>query len=126
MSLGEQETSDTNRPLFSSIVSGSVCPESLPQPSSDRLTLSEGTASLRLFIHSLPVAAFTCDEDGRVILYNQAAVTLWDREPHAMKDTWCVSCRIFKTDGTQDFLIRLAVSIPFIIGMLRSNRTMSG
>ena len=92
MSLEEEEISGTNGPLFSSLVSGSVCPESFPETT---------PASTSHFIHSLPVAAFTCDQQGRVILYNKAAVTLWDREPYAMKDMWCGSCRIFKTDGTQ-------------------------
>ena len=43
------------------------------------LRLSE--ARYRDLIQALPAAVYTCDEWGRVMLYNQAAVTLWGREP---------------------------------------------
>jgi len=51
-------------------------------------------------IEKLPVATYTCDSDGRIEMYNSAAVVLWGREPEVGKDMWCGSWRIYKPDGT--------------------------
>ncbi len=40
------------------------------------------------------------DERGRITLYNQAAVTLWGRDPEVGKDLWCGSWKIYRPDGT--------------------------
>lgn len=48
----------------------------------------------------LPAAVYTTDRDGRLTLFNQAAVELWGRRPEIGKDLWCGSFRIFRTDGT--------------------------
>ena len=34
------------------------------------------------------------------MLYNEAAVALWGREPKIGKDLWCGSWRIYEPDGT--------------------------
>ena len=57
-------------------------------------------ASYRELIQALPAAVYTTDERGRITLYNQAAVTLWGREPEAGKDLWCGSWKIYRPDGT--------------------------
>jgi PAS domain S-box-containing protein len=62
--------------------------------------LSESERRYRLLVQSLPAAVYTCDQDGRVILYNDAAVELWGRTPDVGKDLWCGSWRIFRPDGT--------------------------
>ena len=54
----------------------------------------------RELIHSLPAAVYTCDAQGRIQLYNQAAVILWGREPEIGKDLWCGSWKIYRPDGT--------------------------
>jgi PAS domain S-box-containing protein len=51
-------------------------------------------------ISSLPAAVYTTDAEGRVTLYNEAAVTLWGRKPEVGKDLWCGSYKIFNPDGT--------------------------
>lgn len=61
------------------------------------LRLSE--ARYRDLIQALPAAVYTCDERGRITLYNQAAVALWGREPEMGKDLWCGSWKIYRTDG---------------------------
>jgi two-component system CheB/CheR fusion protein len=51
-------------------------------------------------VQSLPAALYTCDAEGYVTLYNDAAVALWDREPEIDKDLRCGSWRIYRPDGT--------------------------
>ena len=55
----------------------------------------------RELIEALPAAVYTCDERGRITLYNQAAVALWGREPEIGKDFWCGSWKIYRPDGTE-------------------------
>ncbi len=64
------------------------------------LALRESEARYRRLIESLPAAVYTCDAQGYITLYNQAAVVLWGREPERGKDVWCGSWRIYQTDGT--------------------------
>ena len=61
--------------------------------------LRESEARYRDLIQALPAAVYTCDERGRVTLYNQAAIALWGREPEVGKDLWCGSWRIYRPDG---------------------------
>jgi PAS domain S-box-containing protein len=49
----------------------------------------------------LPAAIYTCDLEGRVTFYNQAAATLWGRTPELYKDLWCGSFKIFSKNGEQ-------------------------
>jgi len=61
--------------------------------------LRESEARYRRLIESLPAAVYTCDAQGYITLYNQAAVVLWGREPELGKDVWCGSWRIYQPDG---------------------------
>ena len=61
--------------------------------------LRESDARYRDLIQALPAAVYTCDERGRIMLYNQAAVDLWGREPEVGKDSWCGSWKIYRPDG---------------------------
>jgi PAS domain S-box-containing protein len=54
----------------------------------------------RHLIHALPAALYTCDAEGHVMLYNEAAVALWGRVPELVRDLWCGLWRIYKLDGT--------------------------
>ena len=51
-------------------------------------------------VYNLPAAIYTCDIDGYVKLYNEAAVKLWGRAPEIGKDLWCGSWKIYNTNGT--------------------------
>ncbi len=64
----------------------------------EALRLSE--ARYRELIQALPAAVYTTDKRGRITLYNQAAVTLWGRDPEVGKDLWCGSWKIYRPDGT--------------------------
>lgn len=61
--------------------------------------ITDSERRYRTLIKSLPVAAYVCDLEGRITLYNDAAVRLWSREP-SQNDRWCGSLRIYTTDGT--------------------------
>ena len=54
----------------------------------------------RQMLRAIPVAVYSCDAEGRVTFFNQAAARLWGREPELNKDLWCGSWKIFKLDGT--------------------------
>jgi PAS domain S-box-containing protein len=61
--------------------------------------LQQSEARYRELVQALPAAVYTCDERGRITLYNQAAVALWGREPEVGKDPWCGSWKIYRPDG---------------------------
>jgi PAS domain S-box-containing protein len=54
----------------------------------------------REVVYGVPIAIYTVDGEGRITLYNQAAVTLWGREPDLEKDRWCGSYKVIGIDGT--------------------------
>jgi PAS domain S-box-containing protein len=51
-------------------------------------------------LQSLPAAVYTCDGQGRITSFNDAAVKLWGRTPELGKDLWCGSWKIYDTDGS--------------------------
>src|ERR1044072_7449867 len=51
-------------------------------------------------IQALPAAIYTCDVNGYIITYNQAAIDLWGREPKHGKDMWCGFYKAYNLDGT--------------------------
>jgi PAS domain S-box-containing protein len=55
----------------------------------------------RELVHALPAAVYTCDAEGRITLYNQAAKELWGCEPVLDQDLWCGSVRILRPDGSE-------------------------
>jgi PAS domain S-box-containing protein len=61
--------------------------------------IEESEKNYRQMVKALPVAVYTCDAAGRIILYNQAAAELWGREPQVGKDEWSGSWCIYKTDN---------------------------
>ena len=60
--------------------------------------ITDSERRYRSLIKTLPVAAYVCDLEGHVTLYNDAAVRLWGREP-TEEDRWCGSLRIYTLDG---------------------------
>jgi PAS domain S-box-containing protein len=64
-----------------------------------RKKIKESQLKYRNLIFGLPVALYTCDADGYIQLYNDAAVKLWGRSPEIGKDLWCGSWKIFRTSG---------------------------
>lgn len=48
----------------------------------------------------MPIAVYATDSVGRILIYNEAAATLWGRHPEIGQDLWCGSWRLYRTDGT--------------------------
>jgi signal transduction histidine kinase/DNA-binding response OmpR family regulator len=61
--------------------------------------LRESEARYRQLVESLPVAFYATDGQGRLTLYNDAAVALWGRAPTLGDDRWCGSFRMHALDG---------------------------
>lgn len=61
--------------------------------------LKESETRYRNLIHMLETPLYTTDAEGRITLYNKAAVDLWGREPEIGKDLWCGSYKILNIDG---------------------------
>ncbi|HUH17953.1 PAS domain S-box protein [Albibacterium sp.] len=58
-----------------------------------------GLQPISLFSH-LPIAFYTCDAEGYITFFNQAAVELWGRTPEIGVDMWCGSMKKYYPDGT--------------------------
>ena len=53
----------------------------------------------RRVLEVLPAAAYVTDAAGRILFYNEAAATLWGRDPELGKTLWCGSLRLWRPDG---------------------------
>jgi PAS domain S-box-containing protein len=54
----------------------------------------------RELIEALPAAIYTTDAAGWITFYNEAAAEFAGRRPELGSDQWCVSWRLFRSDGT--------------------------
>jgi PAS domain S-box-containing protein len=63
------------------------------------LETSNSEADLRAVLDALPAAIYTTDAVGRITYYNKAAAKLAGREPRLGIDEWCVTWRLYDTDG---------------------------
>jgi PAS domain S-box-containing protein len=50
-------------------------------------------------LDALPAATYVTDAEGRITHYNKACVPLAGRVPERGRDRWCVSWKLFTTDG---------------------------
>ena len=66
----------------------------------DEKLVKEKEAMYRGLVYSLPSAIYTCNAEGYIELYNEAAAKLWGRRPEIGKELWCGSMEIFRTDGS--------------------------
>src|ERR1041384_4435673 len=67
----------------------------------DAVTLDGPAAEgrFRALLDVLPAAIYVTDAAGRIHYYNRAAADLAGREPQLGTDEWCVSWRLYSTDG---------------------------
>ena len=56
-------------------------------------------SQFRDLLDALPVAIYTTDAEGRITFFNQAAAEFSGREPELGTDQWCVTWRLFWSDG---------------------------
>lgn len=64
-----------------------------------RKKIEESEKHYEELIRELPVATYSCDAEGRILIYNKAAAELWGRVPEIGKDLWCGSGKIYTMDG---------------------------
>jgi PAS domain S-box-containing protein len=62
--------------------------------------LRESESLYRQVVDAMPVAVYSTDASGRILVYNRAAVALWQREPEIGQELWCGSHRMYWPDGT--------------------------
>ncbi len=62
--------------------------------------LIKSTLRFRQLVKDLPAAVYSCDADGLINFYNDAAVKVWGREPALGKEHWCGSFKLFNPDGS--------------------------
>ncbi len=73
-------------------------------------------------IHGLPAAIYTCDAEGYIKFYNQAAVNLWGAEPLIGESKWCGSWKIYHPDGTPMPLDECPMAVAIKEGRIVSNQ----
>lgn len=65
-----------------------------------RLVIHRSDLQFRRLLEKLPAAAYTCDTEGLITYYNQAALDLWGRAPklNNAQDRYCGSFKLFNSD----------------------------
>jgi PAS domain S-box-containing protein len=63
-----------------------------------RKKIEESEKQYVQLVHDLPAAVYTCDVNGRIMLYNKAAIELWGREPEIGEELWCGSLKLYDTE----------------------------
>lgn len=86
-----------------------------------RIKIEESEKLYGQLIRELPVAAYSCDADGKITFFNKAAATLWGREPEVGNDLLCGFLKILDHDGNSIPLQSSSMAIA-----LREGRTVSG
>lgn len=56
---------------------------------------------LHQVLSALPAGVYTCDAEGRITFFNQAAVAIWGRTPTVGQEFWCGSHRVRSVDGAE-------------------------
>ena len=55
---------------------------------------------LKAILDALPAAIYTTDAEGRITGFNEAAVRFSGRVPRLGSDSWCVTWKLYRADGT--------------------------
>ncbi|WP_207435794.1 PAS domain S-box protein [Sabulibacter ruber] len=64
-----------------------------------RKKIEASERNFRQLLQDLPAAVYTCKADGRIKLFNKAAVELWGQTPEADTDRWCGSWKLYNQNG---------------------------
>ncbi|MBC8013217.1 MAG: PAS domain-containing protein [Methyloceanibacter sp.] len=90
-------------PLFDedgTLVGGVSCFEDITARKTAEHRLQEREQWYRDLLEALPAAIYTTDAEGRVTFFNEAAADLAGRRPTLGSDEWCVSWKLYSSDGT--------------------------
>jgi PAS domain S-box-containing protein len=63
-------------------------------------SLRAGEERIKQLVALMPAAVYTCNEEGRITLFNRRAVELWGREPDR-GDRFCGYWRLWRMDGSE-------------------------
>src|ERR1043166_6332611 len=76
--------------------------DGLPTSSRGRYSdqLYDRAGGLRAILEALPAAVYTTDAQGRITSFNEEAVRFSGRVPQLGTDSWCVSWKLYRADGT--------------------------
>lgn len=66
-----------------------------------RNKIKDSERNYRRLIYGMPAALYTCDRQGYIQLFNEAAVELWGRTPQIGKDLWSGAWKIYNTEGIE-------------------------
>lgn len=83
----------------------------------DRLQPGETNHWFKELVHDSPVAIYSCDLQGYITFFNQAAATLWGRQPDCANDRWCGSWKIYYPDGTPMILDKCPMARALVENM---------
>ena len=86
-----------------------------------RIKIEESEKLYGQLMRELPVAAYSCDADGKITFFNKAAATLWGREPEVGKDLLCGFLKILDHDGNS-----IPTHLSSMAVALKEGRTISG
>lgn len=59
----------------------------------------QGRGALEAALEALPAPVYTADVDGYVTFFNQACIRFTGRTPEIGKDRWCVTWKLYRSDG---------------------------
>jgi PAS domain-containing protein len=67
------------------------------------MAFSAGAATWQGILNAIPVAAYACDADGRIIFFNSLAESVWGRRPRLRDaiERYCGSHQLYLSDGTR-------------------------
>ncbi|HEX5024850.1 MAG TPA: PAS domain S-box protein, partial [Agriterribacter sp.] len=74
----------------------------------------------RQLVQGISIALYTCDKEGRILLYNDAAVELWGREPEVGVDLWCGSWKTLDSHGQKLDLANCPIAVALKYGRVES------
>jgi PAS domain S-box-containing protein len=66
----------------------------------DQATPQGTDPDFKEFVHDSPIAIYSCDRQGYITYFNEAAVKLWGRRPEIGRDLWCSSWKIYYPNGS--------------------------
>jgi PAS domain S-box-containing protein len=82
-----------------SLIGALACFHDVTEELREERAARDGESQLRDILNALPAAIYTTDAHGRITFYNEAAVEMSGRRPELGQDEWCVTWKLYATDG---------------------------
>ncbi|HMJ92752.1 MAG TPA: PAS domain-containing protein [Allosphingosinicella sp.] len=87
------------RDVGGSLIGALACFHDVTERHDEDKSAREGERRLREILNALPAAIYTTDAEGRIDFFNEAAVEMSGRRPEIGRDSWCVTWKLYTTDG---------------------------